>query len=283
MAPGFAKRGRRVHGAHADGHLVAVGIVDGLSPREIWIGNLVRGPLNRLVGDSLVNSGPVWSPDGQWIAFTSNRDGPQQNVYRMRADGSGIERLATSEYPQLTQDWSPDGKILLHSELHPDTQSDLFALTLANGTTTPLLNTPFTEIGARFSPNGHYVAFGSDRSGRFEVYVQQFPTRGELQTISTDGGTEPVWSHSGRELFFRQGDKMMAVDVNTTGEFSASRPHVLFEGRYEVSFLTPGFRYYDVSPDGRFLMVKSKTSSVPRQLRLITNWFEELKRLVPRN
>jgi hypothetical protein len=91
-----------------------------------------------------------------------------------------------------------------------------------------------------------------------------------------------VWARNGRELFFRQGEKMMVVDVATSPAFSASRPRVLFEGRYEVSFLVPGARFYDVSPDGqRFLMVKSEATDAPRQLHLIVNWFEELKRLVP--
>jgi hypothetical protein len=113
------------------------------------------------------------------------------------------------------------------------------------------------------------------------VYVQPFPGPGETILISTDGGAEPTWSRRG-ELFYRQGEKMMAVRVNTAPTFSASKPEILFEGRFEVAILTPGLRSYDVQPDGqRFLMIKSDTPSAPRQLRFVTNWLEEVKRLAP--
>lgn len=135
---------------------------------------------------------------------------------------------------------------------------------------------------AQFSPDGRSLAYISDRTGRFEVYVQSFPDAGEVRQISNDGGTEPVWAPSGRELFFRHGEKMMVVDVTAAPAFSTSRPRVLFEVRYEVSCLVPGMRFYDVSPDGqRFLMVKGDTQAAPRQLRLVVNWFEELKAKVP--
>ena len=160
---------------------------------------------------------------------------------------------------------------------------DLWSLTLdRERTVKPLLVTPFNELAARFSPDGRYMAYLSDRSGRQEVYVQPFPGPGDTVQVSTGGGTEPVWARSGRELFFRQGEKMMAVDVTLVPAFSASRPRLLFEGRYEVSLLVSGMRFYDVSPDGqRFLMVKSDTPTAPRQLHLVVNWFEELKRLLP--
>jgi eukaryotic-like serine/threonine-protein kinase len=147
---------------------------------------------------------------------------------------------------------------------------------------TPFLATAFNESAARFSPDGRYLAYLSDRTGRQELYVQPFPGPGEPRQVSTDGGTEPVWARNGRELFFKQGEKMMVVDVTLAPAFVASRPRLLFEGRYEVSFLVSGMRFYDVSPDGqRFLMVKSDTPTTPRQLHLVVNWFEELKRLVP--
>ena len=112
------------------------------------------------------------------------------------------------------------------------------------------------------------------RHSRTLVGAPRGPPRpaGEVRQVSTDGGIEPVWAPSGRELFFRQGDKMMVADVATAPVSSTSRPRVLFEGRYETSFLVPGMRFYDVSPDGqRFLMVKSDTQAAPRQLRLVVN------------
>ena len=217
--------------------------------------------------------------------FSSTRDQPRQNLYWTAADGSGTaERLTTSDFSQVTQDWSPDGTTLVFYERRPSTGIDLWALTLdAARTTRPLLATPADEHAARFSPDGRYLAYISDRSGRFEVYVQPFPGPGEVRQLSTDGGTEPVWARHGRELFFRQGERMMVLDITTAPAFSASRPRVLFAGRFETGFLVPGARYYDVSADNkRFLMLRSEALAAPRQLRLVVNWFEELKRLVAR-
>jgi serine/threonine-protein kinase len=267
-----------------DGRRVATGVYEGLNPKEVWVGDLERGTISRLASDSPLNAAPTWTPDASRITFASRQESAFQNLYWMRADGTGsMERLTTSDVNQVPLDWSPDGKTLVYYQTQSASGSDLWTLTLdGERTTRPLLATPFTELSARFSPDGRYLAYISDRSGRLEVYVQPFPGPGEVRQISIDGGTEPVWARNGRELFFRQGEKMMAVDVATSPAFSASRPRVLFEGRYEVSFLVPGARFYDVSPDGqRFLMVKSEATDAPRQLHLIVNWFEELKRLVP--
>ena len=201
----------------------------------------------------------------------------------MDSDGGAVERLTTSDFNQVPQDWNLDGKTLVFYESNPTGGYDIRTLSLdRERTVAPLVVTPFNEVSALFSPDGRSLAYVSDRSGRQEVYVQPFPGPGEPRQVSTDGGTEPVWARNGRELFFRQGEKMMAVDVALTPGFTASRPRLLFEGRYEVSFLVTGQRFYDVSPDGqRFLMVKSDTPTAPRQLHLVVNWFEELKRLVP--
>jgi serine/threonine-protein kinase len=280
----FEHRTYGLPGLSPDGRRVATGVYEGLNPKEVWVGDLERGTISRLASDGPLNAGPIWTPDGSRITFASRQESAVQNLYWMRADGSGpIERLTTSDLNQVPLDWSPDGKTLVYYETVSASATDLWTLTL-DGDRTPkrLLATPFSELSARFSPDGRYLAYISDRSGRLEVYVQPFPGPGEVRQISIDGGTEPVWARNGRELFFRQGEKMMVVDVATSPAFSASRPRVLFEGRYEVSFLVPGARFYDVSPDGqRFLMVKSEATDAPRQLHLIVNWFEELKRLVP--
>ena len=268
-----------------DGRRLTTHIYEGVNPKEIWTGDLQRGTLSRIASDGAINSSPIWTPDGRRITFSSTRDQPRQNLYWAAADGSGTaERLTTSDFSQVTQDWSPDGTTLVFYERRPATGIDLWALTLdAARTTRPLLATPADEHAARFSPDGRYLAYSSDRSGRLEVYAQPFPGPGEVRQLSTDGGTEPVWARHGRELFFRQGERMMVVDVSTAPTFSASRPRVLFVGRFEMGFLVPGARYYDVSADSqRFLMLRSEDLAAPRQLRLVVNWFEELKRLVPR-
>jgi eukaryotic-like serine/threonine-protein kinase len=147
----------------------------------------------------------------------------------------------------------------------------------------PFLQTPFNETSPRFSPDGQWLAYISNESGRYEVYVQPYPGPGGKWQISTEGGTEPAWNPSGRELFYRSGDRMMAVDVSTRPSFTVGKPHVLFAGRYEPSPAT--FSNYDVSPDGRrFLMLKpSETEQAYTQINLVLNWLEDLKRRVPTN
>jgi hypothetical protein len=126
------------------------------------------------------------------------------------------------------------------------------------------------------------AAYISDESGRYEIYVQPYPGPGGKWQISTEGGMEPVWNRNGRELFYRSGDKMMAVDVTTLPSFSVGKPKMLFEGRYARSPCPTS--NYDVSPDGqRFLMLKptEQEQSTPTQINVVLNWFEELKRRVP--
>jgi serine/threonine-protein kinase len=146
----------------------------------------------------------------------------------------------------------------------------------------PFLRTPFTESAPRFSPDGHWLTYVSDESGRFETYVQPYPGPGGRWQISTEGGNEPVWNPNGRELFYRSGDKMMAVDVATQPTFAAGKPRVLFEGQYARTLFT--IPNYDVTLDGqRFLMLKPSDSAeaAPTQINVVLNWFEELKRRVP--
>ena len=163
-------------------------------------------------------------------------------------------------------------------EFHPETGADLWVVE-PQGTrqARPFLNTPFWEKQATFSPNGRWLAYVSDESGEFEVYARPFPGPGPRFPISSEGGEEPAWSRSGRELFYRSGGRMMSVTISETPEFSASRPQVLFEGLYHYADLPA--RTYDVSPDGRFVMVtEPEPDEATRQLHVILNWSEELKR-----
>ena len=158
---------------------------------------------------------------------------------------------------------------------------DLYTLPLSDGKPQPFLRTSSNQTAPRFSPDGHFIAYASNESGRYEIYARPFPGPGGKWQISTDGGGEPVWNPKGRELFYRNGNKMMAVDVTTQGTFSAGKPRVLFEGRYVP---TPrSFQDYDVSPDGqRFLMLKpAEQAQSPEQINVVLNWFEELKQKVP--
>ena len=164
----------------------------------------------------------------------------------------------------------------------PSTGSDLWTLSLGDGErkASPWLSSGFNERGAEISPDGGFLAYTSDESGQYEIYVQPFPGQGAKWKISTNGGTEPCWARSGGELFYREDDKMMAVRIETRPAFSASRPVVLFTG-YRTS-AAAGFRFYDVFPDGKhFLMIRSDNSSGSTELALVENWAEEVERLAP--
>jgi len=279
-----------------DGRHVAVAIEEQGS--QVWIHDLARETLTRLTFEGNVNNRPVWTPDGKRIAFQSSRAGPL-NLFWQLADGSGgLERLTTGEYNNFPNSFSLDGQLLAFDESHPTTGLDLWVLPLSDPPASlragprqagaedrkaqPFLRTQFSEGAPRFSPDGRWLAYVSDESGRIEVYLQPYPGPGAKWQISTEGGTEPVWNPNGRGLFYRQGNKMMAVDVTTQPIFSAGRPKMLFEGPYvPAPALLPD---YDVSPDGqRFLMLKPAESqaSAPTQIHVVLNWFEELKKRVP--
>jgi eukaryotic-like serine/threonine-protein kinase len=263
-----------------DGRHAAVAIDE--EETQIWDYDLSRDTLTRLSFGGNIGSNPIWSSDGQRIAFSSNKDGPV-NIYWQLADGSGgPERLTTSENINTAMSWSPDGRFLAFIEINPTTGYDIWMLRLSDRKAEPFLRTPFNESVPRFSPDGHWLVYTSDESGRSEIYMQPYPGPGGKRQISSEGGTEPAWNSTGRELFYRNGDKMMAVDIATQPRFTAGKPHLLFEGHYEP---TPGSNpNYDVTPDGqRFLMLKPSDTSeaTPTQINLILNWFEELKHRVP--
>jgi eukaryotic-like serine/threonine-protein kinase len=263
-----------------DGRRVAVGITE--SESQIWLYDLSRETLTRFTFEGNTNNRPVWTPNGKRIAFQSSKEGPL-NIFWQLADGSGgLERLNTGKYTQAPSSWSPDGQLLAFFEVNPTTQRDIWVLPLGDRKAQPFLRTPFNESVPRFSPDGRWLAYISDESGRYEIYVQAYPGPGGKWQISTEGGTEPAWNPNGRELFYRSGDKMMAVDIATRPGFAAGKPHMLFEGQYQPAPAT--LPNYDVSPDGqRFLMVKPTESveAAPTQINVVLNWFEELKRKVP--
>jgi serine/threonine-protein kinase len=287
-----------------DGRRVAVGIAE--QEAQVWLYDLSRETLTRLTFEGNNNLAPSWTPDGKRIAFISAKDGPQ-NIFWRLADGSGgLERLTTSEFTNVPMSWSPDGRLLAFVEVNPTRGYDIWVLRLGDPSpgsgqvssagsgqapstapgqvrkVQPFLRTPFNESVPRFSPDGRWLAYVSDESGRREIYVQPYPGPGGKWQISTEGGTEPVWNPNGRELFYRSVDKMMAVDIATQPSFAAGKPRMLFEGHYLPTPAT--FPNYDVSPDGQhFLMLKpnEQAQAAPTQINVVLNWFEELKRRVP--
>jgi predicted Ser/Thr protein kinase len=261
-----------------DGRRIAVE-----SDSQIWIYDLARDTFTRLTFEGTTNQGPVWTPDGKRITVDSNKEGTA-NLFWQLADGSGgLERLAPGQYAQIPRSWSPDGQILAFHENNPTTGKDIWVLRLSDHKAEPFLRTPFNEGGPVFSPDGHWLAYISDESGRPEIYVKPYPGPGGKWQISTEGGSEPAWNHNGRELFFRSGSKMMAVEVTTLPTFSAGKPKLLFEGQYVPVQAGLMSTAYDVSPDGqRFLMIKAgEQAQAPSQINVVLNWFEELKQKVP--
>ena len=194
-------------------------------------------------------------------------------------DGSGqTERLTDSAHAQKPTSWSPGADVLLFNDIDPSTRLDIWEMFVDRKEARPLVKTSFREMEAVFSPNGHWVVYQSDATGRYEVYVQPYPGPGEKRQISVDGGMAPSWNPNGHELFYLTPTAMMAVAVLNTEDFRAGPPMRLFP----YSTAAEG-KNYDVSPDGqRFLMVeKAEASRVFSHLNLVHNWFHELRRIVP--
>jgi len=245
-------------------------------PRNVYIYDIASGRETRLTLEGN-NYAPVWTPDGKRITFCSDRQGEGTcSLFWKPADGSGeAELLRTRQYAFGPTSWSADGKLLAF-----DQGGDIWVLSLEGGREPELvIGTEFFEWGPAFSPDGRWIAYISDKDGKFQVYVQPYPAMDRVWQVSDDFGGEPIWSPKGDELFYRNGDKWMVVSISTKPEFSPGTPRLLFEGPYNN---VPGVSY-DVAPDAqRFLALQPEyDDSQVRELQVVTNWFEELKRLVP--
>ena len=248
---------------------------------SVWILDLERMTNTRVVEAGVV---PTWTPDGSRVTFTSDRSGAF-DLYSQLADGSGpAELLLDAATNPVPGSWSPDGRVLAYYQTDPETRGDLWVLPV-DGDPSPFLVTESHEVAPRVSPDGRWVAYSSNQSGEYRIYVQPFPDGGRVIPVSTGPGAEPVWSRDGRELFYRDGNRMFAVTVELGPAFTVGRPAVLFEGTYNLN-AGRTFPEYDVSLDGQhFLMVQpgdtSDGISAANETILVLNWFEELKRLVP--
>jgi hypothetical protein len=254
-----------------DGRRLAVAA--GFSNSDIWILDLARGSWDRLASGGL-NSTPVWSSDGAHIAFASNRSGPINTFWIPVDRSSPAEQLTKGLAWPRPLDSSPDGRTLVIWETPQATSNEISELSLTGDRKLRpllLLRTP-NETAARFSPDGGWLTYQSDESGRSEVYVMAYPGPGGRSQVSIDGGSAPVWSRDGRELFYKGGANLMAVGVETRPRFRAALPKLLFK-------LT-NLGDYDVAPDGqRFVMVRTRgEDAAPKSLAVVLGWFDDLKR-----
>jgi serine/threonine protein kinase len=245
--------------------------------RDVWLYEFARGVMTRLTTGPGNNDVPVWSPDGRWVAFRSDRDGSQQ-IYRKETTGTGQdERLTQGPNPKTPLDWSRDGRYILYQEQDSKTAADIWALPLeGDRKPIPILNTPFTEQVARFSPDGKWIAYASNKTGRAEIYIRSFPpSAGEWQ-VSNNGATEPRWRADGKELYYYVGGgtgNIWAAGIRTgAGQVVIDPPHELPVpyGRFS------GTIHYDVMRDGqRFLMIQSPTVAGDESaaaLTVVSNW-----------
>jgi len=247
---------------------------------DLWIEDTTRRTFRRLTSDATSgNSFPVWTPDGSRVVFRT-----MTGMHVMDADGSGHTQPvsgASRSVIDLPTTISPDGGKLAFIRQGVETPGDIYWLSL-RGDDTPhsIVKSAEYDGGAQFSPDGHWMAYTSNESGRTQVYVRPFPGPDRSWPVSTQGGTHPQWNPNGRELFYRDGNKMMAVDVSATGStLSLSDPHLLFEQRYAFGSAQT-VADFDVTKDGqRFLMVKNDSAGA--RLNVVLNWFEELKQRVP--
>jgi Tol biopolymer transport system component len=273
-----------------DGKQLAVGCqaVEG-GREEIRIYGTERGTMRRLTDNMGDEYWAVWTPDSSRVIFNSNRDGGLWNLYCRAADcSSPAERLTEMEFDQFPQTISPDGKMLafgqdLYREAN-ETGTDIWMLPLdGNREPFPFVQTQAYEIHPVFSPDGRWVAYASNESGRLEVYMRPFPGPGGAIQVSTEGGCGPVWSPDGKEIFYRSwsGTKMSVRTFEADPTPQVGEPKVLFERQFLGG--NQYGRQYDLSPDGqKFLMIQlAEPPPPPKQLNVILNWFDELNRLVP--
>jgi serine/threonine-protein kinase len=274
-----------------DGTQVALAVEKGQN-EDIYIWDFTRKNETRLTRDEASDEAPLWTIDGKWIVFKSDREGAA-GVYRKAADGAGETELVNtgSEGAIVPASWSDDGNTLVLTTQGPN--FDVIALAMeGEREIKPLLQGEYAELQPQMSPDGQWIAYSSDESGEFEIYVRPFP---EVSTrrikVSTSGGYSPLWSPDGQKLFYRNGNTVMVVTVEREPSFGFGTPAILFSGTYAAPETGDLSRQtmWDIHPEGkRFLMIKpfgaTDEESVAEdrpKIIVVTNWFEELKKLVP--
>ncbi len=247
---------------------------------DIWIYDVGRPLQTRFTFDPADEVTPVWTPGDSHVIFNSLLSRPA-DIFRKQSTGGGTEVLkVTSQWRKLTSDCSPDGKTVLYHQLSPRTRWDVMAYSLADGKTTPFAATGFNEFGAQFSPDGQWVAYVSDESGKSEIYVARFPPAAGKWQVSTGGGIMPRWSHRGTEIFYftPQGDMLMAATIRLGNPVESEIPRQLFMA--SVRYFTGLSRsQYDVAADDQHFLINMRAAEdAQTPITLYQNWVEKIGR-----
>jgi serine/threonine protein kinase len=273
-----------------DGKHIAFSMPDG-GRNDVWVYAWETDTLTRLTFDGESNSNPAWTPDGRRITYSTIEKGTQSNLYWKRADGAGeVLQLTNSKNAKNPFSWRPDGKVLVFAQLNPETRWDIMTLSVQGNETSgwkveepkSFLNGAYDELDPAFSPDGRWVAYYSNESGSFEVYVRPFPGPGGKWQVSRGGGMTPRWSANGREIFYHTLDnRLMVADYTSSGDsFTAAGPRLWSPGQFTAR--GPN-RNYDIHPDGqRVVVMKIPDADIPAitKVSFISNFFEELRRKV---
>jgi hypothetical protein len=257
--------------------LVTVGEGDS-GPANLWLFNLATGASSRVTFATGVNFAPVWSPAADTIIFASSRGRKMELYQRNLRTGDGDTKVLDAPMMQVPEAWTSDGRYLTFSTMRPRTKSDVWAWRLDNDRApVALLESPANEGQSQVSPDGRFIAYVSDESGRFEVYVQSFPLAQAKWQISSAGGYDPRWRSDGKELFFVGADRrLMAVDVRTRATFQHGAATPLFDTGL-LDLWQDTRNHYEVSPDGqRFLVMVPRVDPRSVPFTMLVNWQQQL-------
>jgi len=242
---------------------------------SIWLSEAPQSGLRQLTFGGSFQHTPIWSPDGRMVAYESDI-GRASELHQIAASGVGAgERLLSLKELAWSTDWSPDGRLLAFQSLNPKTKWDLWVLPLAGDRqATPFLRSEANETGGRFSPDGRWIAYASDETGRDEVYVVPFPGPGGKWQVSSEGGSQPRWRRDGKELFFLGRDRrIMAVSISKGATIEGSAPQPLFETRSRYTGTA-----YDVSPDGQKFLINTLAEGSSTPITVVLNWKAEFRK-----
>ena len=240
---------------------------------EIWVYELASGTPQRLTAGEDVHQ-PEWQPDGKAIAYTARNPTSGEDLMIMPLDGSAETRpIFVAPGDQYDASWTPDGRSLVY--LDDDPTQGIWMVRLADGVRAKLTSGAGKSMGEpRVSPDGRWLAYASNQSGRDEVYVRAFPTPSGVAQISSGGGSEPVWARDARTLYYRQGDTLIEAALMTKAELSVASRRVVLTQRFVAD---GNHTFYDVSPDGR-TFVFLKDNDARGQLDVVLNWDAEIRR-----